>query len=89
MANIVTDETKIALFQQYCALSIASLQNQMQRSRRPVPQWVLLRTFDGILEYGNNLEMADVSTMQNTLQRIVQAAALPAVAPSAPAPPAE
>jgi hypothetical protein len=88
MSKIVTDETKLVLFQQFCALSISGLQNQMQRTRRPVPNWVILRTFNDIVEYGNSLEMANVEGMQTMLQNIVKAAA-PALAPGTTPAPAE
>ena len=74
MAKIIDDATKLALFQQFVAISVGSLQRQMQVSKRPVPDWVVLRTFNGIIEFGNQLEMSDNSAVTSMLQNVLGAA---------------
>ena len=71
MAKIITDKAKLALFQQFCAINIGSLQRQMQLSKRPVPDWVVLRTFNSIIEFGNQLEMSDNSAVSSMLTNVL------------------
>lgn len=78
MAQIITDEAKLTLFKQFCAISLGNLQRQTLLSKRPVPEWVVLRTFNSIIEFGNQLEVSDNSSMANMLQSILGTGTPPA-----------